>query len=317
MSPAPTTSPHAEDHTELARAVAELRQLKFSTPPKGKRAKAEIDAMLRGAAGPLVDATFVYKTWKGRENEDVSRDQFPSIKPPWGDAFIGYVNNERIPYVAWVKFVEADERTGPFLADDGRPIEYRNADGTVVVEGHWAAVILLFVDARRFWPNSGTGMVGPVAIVKLLIAEDGALIWNRRFPINEADDCKFATWPLITVLGTLSLLNSTNCSLVEAPLPRSLRRAEQRYGVRSHVIQVTTKNRSTRSGRAGEPSTITYPLTSVRGHHAHYGDCCPRYHEPKGLLFGKLTGRVWVPQYARGDESVGHVDQTFMMGASA
>lgn len=119
---------------------------------------------------------------------------------------------------------------------------------------------------------------------------------------------------MITVLATFSLLNSTNCSIVESPLSRPLRRAEQRYGVRSHVIQVTTSNRARRGdSRAGEPSTITYPLSSVRGHHAHYGDCCPRFHEPKGLLFGKLTGRVWVPQYARGDESVGRVEQTFIV----
>ncbi len=95
-------------------------------------------------------------------------------------------------------------------------------------------------------------------------------------------------------------------------MDRPLRRTEQRYGVRSHVLQVTTTSKR-RAGGGSAGGSVSYPLGSVAGHHAHYGDCCPGMHPPNGLLFGKITGRIWVPQFSRGTADVGSVQQTFII----
>lgn len=57
------------------------------------------------------------------------------------------------------------------------------------------------------------------------------------------------------------------------------------------------------------------PARSRRRPVHHYGDCCPGRHEPRGLLFGERTGRVWVPQHARGDAEMGTTRQTFHLHA--
>ncbi len=302
MATSPT--PDTEDHTELARTVAELQQLRYQTIPNSHVPRSEWDAAFKDMGGPLIDATFVYRTWvdKVGEQRTVTMDEFPSVKPPWSKSFVGYMNGKGVPYINYVWAIEPTEETGPPLHNDGTPME----------SCAWVFHIYTFAG---LW-GTPLKVVGPLFVTRTYVADDGGILHVSSWPLARGYDNVVAAdiekWPTITVHATFSLLNSTNCSIAESPLPRPLRRTEQRYGVRSHVIQVTTKNRSARSSRAGEPSSITYPLTSVRGHHAHYGDCCPRYHEPKGLLFGKLTGRVWVPQYARGDESVGRVEQTFV-----
>lgn len=48
-------------------------------------------------------------------------------------------------------------------------------------------------------------------------------------------------------------------------------------------------------------------LHIVDGHFAHYGNCCPGSHEPKGRLFGRLEGVYWVESHARGNPERGSV----------
>lgn len=74
------------------------------------------------------------------------------------------------------------------------------------------------------------------------------------------------------------------------------------------------------SGQLARPDYLTRDLVewstrlhSVRGHVAHYGDCCPGRHEPGGLLSGRTTGRVWVPQHARGVAALGQTHQTYVI----
>jgi hypothetical protein len=51
------------------------------------------------------------------------------------------------------------------------------------------------------------------------------------------------------------------------------------------------------------------PLHSVRGHFAEYGT------NGRGKLFGKYSGRYWIPAHARGSSEHGEVEQSYVMEA--
>lgn len=104
-----------------------------------------------------------------------------------------------------------------------------------------------------------------------------------------------------TVTHALEFLNCRNVEIVEPKRSRAERRRIERTGKKVSVINVFGAGKSYRSKGSSEPSDEGVPLTSVRGHFAEYG---PKY--GKGKLFGKIEGRFWIPQHARGtgDEPV-------------
>jgi hypothetical protein len=71
------------------------------------------------------------------------------------------------------------------------------------------------------------------------------------------------------------------------------------------TLVVKRMGQRTRS-EAGEP-TGTRPRSQVRGSTAHYGNCCPGAHEPRGKLFGRLEGRVWRNPHWAGNADNGTV----------
>jgi hypothetical protein len=110
------------------------------------------------------------------------------------------------------------------------------------------------------------------------------------------------------VCRTLDFCNSTNI----APAVPSRSRAEHRRierllgGETIKTLHIWRKGRTTLTPR-GEPLNGGVPLSEVRGHWAHYGDCCPGRHDPRGLLFGKYTGRVRKEIHTRGSSDHGKV----------
>lgn len=120
-------------------------------------------------------------------------------------------------------------------------------------------------------------------------------------------------------LYALSLLNCRN--VVEerhAPPPKLAKARMRRKGrglvtYRTLAVEVPGK-RGVPPQRiaigAGDGATAAH---LVRGHPAHYGDCCPGAHEPAGLLFGRLTGVFYVPDHARGHEENGVVVKDYRL----
>jgi hypothetical protein len=64
-------------------------------------------------------------------------------------------------------------------------------------------------------------------------------------------------------------------------------------GVQVQTIVVRPVGSRARSAATGAGDGAA-PLSTVRGHFSHYG---PKY--GKGLLFGKIAGRFWIPMQAR------------------
>jgi hypothetical protein len=112
----------------------------------------------------------------------------------------------------------------------------------------------------------------------------------------------------LVVLGDLNFLSCRNVDVAEPVRPRPERRRIARTGTRIHEIIVRPAGSSTRSrGNTGIPVGAV-PLTSVRGHFAHYG---PDY--GKGLLFGRHAGRFWIPAHIRGTAEVGEDIHTYRL----
>jgi hypothetical protein len=82
----------------------------------------------------------------------------------------------------------------------------------------------------------------------------------------------------------------------------------QRSGVEVSEIHVRPISKSYRSTNRGPAMSPGVPLSTVRGHHAHYG---PKY--GRALLFGKYEGRFWIPQHARGSEILGSHEQEYVV----
>jgi hypothetical protein len=115
--------------------------------------------------------------------------------------------------------------------------------------------------------------------------------------------------PSLVLLGAVNLLACTNITAEVPSRPRAESRRLARIGV---TVKVLTIHPSGRRSGPSRPRQLSegVRLTSVRGHIAHYGACCPT-HEPRGLLFGKRTGRVYVPQHGRGSAELGEIRKTY------
>lgn len=147
-------------------------------------------------------------------------------------------------------------------------------------------------------PGGASGLPGTDPRTVLADSEDVLAPLGENIP---------AEWDmaLLVHLGALDFMACRNVELVPAIEPggRAGARRLARTGVEVRTLQVRPVGRSSRHLK-GEPQGVT-PLTSVVGHFAHYGDCCPALHPARGLLFGKIEGRFWIPQHARGAREQG------------
>jgi hypothetical protein len=105
---------------------------------------------------------------------------------------------------------------------------------------------------------------------------------------------------------TLNMLNCVNVTVAypTRSMPRPQRRRFERIGVRFSEIHVRPTSKSYK-GNGEALADIEMPLHGVRGHYANYGV------DGRGLLFGKLAGRYWIPPHVRGSREVGTVEQTY------
>lgn len=189
-------------------------------------------------------------------------------------------------------------------------VAWESADDAV---GRWTAVISHYtvVDAEPAIPKVLNGRL------VLAIEDDGRVShWSDVDPnggpltINDQGRAEMDR-RLFAPVFALNLLNCRNVVVVsDPPRPRGTARRIARTGVTVSEIHITPTG-TTRIGR-GDVRTIpadSVPLHSVRGHAAEYGV------NGKGLLFGRIAGRFWIPQHVRGRVDNGTVDQSYVVEA--
>jgi hypothetical protein len=124
--------------------------------------------------------------------------------------------------------------------------------------------------------------------------------------------------PFSVFLHTLNFMQCANIRTVYVQPPEKLARKHRKRGhvkqglVGYHVLRISPSGpaQQSRSNGNGEASGLV-AFHPVRGEFHHYGDCCPGLHPPKGLLFGRHTGRFWVPAHVRGNPERGVIVRDF------
>lgn len=288
-------------NTELARITADVKAGRVQRVMRNRFVHQQVMGLIDLAGnGPLVDATFIYDTYLARDAVAIYEDH-PDIRPPWSTAWVGYQNEHGNSLVSLV--VATDWEDG---------FEWESEHDNSFDGARWRYHVWTFIGGHGS-DGSRLATSGPVTMTRVAVHEDGHPLeigWVDLLGNGRAEEWDWSRW---TMLGVYTLLNCRNVEIVESALPRALRRREERYGVRSHTVVISLSGQQSSSTSQPDGGAALIPLSTVRGHPAHYGNCCPSLHEPKGLLFGKLEGKIWVPQYARGSEEVGVVDQSFVL----
>lgn len=287
--------------TAIARVVSDLRRGRYETLLTAGLA-AQAHEYLRG---PVVDSTGIYRSLVDRVSGGVAvYEDHPCISPPWETATICYAN-EHGNVVAMVTSAADARVDGPFgpgeLVDfdgDYQPRYWKTAEPLDWDRVRWVLHTWVYIGGRSDTLPGPLPTRGPVHAWQFAIAENGEpldLHWIHLVPAYPLEHWDMAH---LVLLGTLNFANCRNIEIVEPKRERHEQRRLDRAGVRVSTIQIRPFGRTSR-GAKGEPLGLT-PLTSVRGHFACYG---PDY--GRGLLFGKLAGRYWISQHARGNAEEG------------
>lgn len=244
------------------------------------------------AAGmPVIDATAIYHSLLAKEAVMLYEDH-PSITPPWPAFHLAYVNE--FGNVIVIVCAAIDDET-PW--ETAEPVDWATV--------RWALTSLVFCGGYSKSVPGPIPTTGPVFCWQYAIGAQGEpldLHWRQT---HESQTGEMWTNSQLVTLQALNFLNCRNVQIVEPHRPRAERRRIARTGVTVSEINVFPIGRSARSAKL-EP--VGVPLTSVRGHFAHYG---PQY--DRALLFGKYAGRYWIPQHARGTAELGEVEHSYTL----
>lgn len=320
----------------------------FAPPPWAdyRHAPAVLPELVRQArqAVPVVvtNATDYFYAGTDQEDWDV-REDFPCVAPPWPTFWLEY---ERPPRIVsrvhgvvvpdarqtasryGVLFTSVDREAllayhGP---RDGQP-GYRERRLAWLQEHRvaWGVEANLWV-AYPAVPAP----VGPLVTWLLHVDEDGRALGDPHAGTQRYEGLPDHEWPaeelrdmvtglsgvLHACLFALSLLHCKNVAQEEtAPaVSRPVRRAwERQHGApptRYRVLRIDPLREALRReagyGGPGGP-TLARALHVVRGHFAVYSEAAP--------LFGRVAGRFWRPQHARGTASAGRVDKSYAVDA--
>lgn len=273
----------------IAKVVADIRSGRVLVPKGGPNPEGIGDF-----EWPVVDATSIYHSIVAKDEPVWIYEDHPCIAPPWDAAAICYVNEHGNVIVILYAAPTADHIR---WESDANEVDWDRV--------RWKLHAYVYVGGRSS-VRGPTPTTGPVHLWQFAIYENGEpadLHW-----VQLLDSYPMEYWDMaqLVLLGALNFLNCRNVELVEPYRPRPEKRRIARTGVTVSTISVFPISRSTRS--RGENASSGVPLTSVRGHFASYG---PEY--DRGLLFGKIAGRFWIPSYARGQAEHGKSEHDYLL----
>jgi hypothetical protein len=105
----------------------------------------------------------------------------------------------------------------------------------------------------------------------------------------------------------LTFLSCKNCKLIP-PYPTKKRRVKRKEKgeTKYYTLKVIAMGETKRSDSRGGKTRIKQSAHIVAGHFREYG---PEYGKKK--MFGKISGRFWIPAHMSGSEKVGQVHKTY------
>lgn len=298
----------------IARVVADLRATRIRCR-MDNRGLARI-ALVGIEDTEVIDATALYTDLVDKDQPVYLYEDHPNIAPPFRFAAVCYTNEHgNVVAMTWQA---CDHRDGP---DDGTLSETAAAFarmGLADGAGRWEPAQAVDWDRVRWtidtfvWiggRSTAAGpfpTTGPLHCYRFAVYDDGTpadLHWIhlvREYPQERWDMAH------LVLLGALNLLGCSNVVTVEPTRTRAEARRVARTGVRVTEIAVRPLRRHYECLSPGPGGTV--PLHTVRGHFAEYG---PAY--GKGLLFGRIAGRFFIPAHARGSTDAGLVEHSYRL----
>jgi hypothetical protein len=252
---------------------------------------------------PVVDATAIYASLMDRAvTVGVNMyEDFPSTVSPWEEALVAYVNSHGSVMVLQVHQESWDES---LRWETDNPVDWDRV--------RWLVESSLWVGGK-----DGTGKAvatqGPVRLLRHAVYGDGSPADMHWVSLTGGGDNP-SVWEMPTVVLNASL-NFLACKNVEVaepkrPFPVRQRLRKTRVQVQTIVVRPPGKRHLSAKG-VRVVDALDTPLTSVRGHFAQYGI------GGRGLLFGKLAGKFWIPAHVRGQGDSEVKDYVLKPGAVA
>lgn len=293
----------------IAPVISDLRdgRIKLIRDPEHPRSDAPDHLAARISNPTVVDVSAIYWDLMDRPRQVGLYEDHQTIVSPWGETAYAYRNRHGNVVVMHCLQETWAEYRGPTW-QPAEPIDWNREVG-------WVQEVSVWLGGTSYAREGGaTPTSGPAFAWVHALGHHGEpldLRWINLLPSY----FKLEEWSIgqLVLLGSLNFLNCRNVELVEPHRPRSERRRIARTGVTISEIAVRPTGSTTRARVVGTSEGSATPLTSVRGHFSHYGDCCPGQHEPRGKLFGRLEGRYWIPQHARGDREHGERESRYRL----
>lgn len=287
----------------LAAVAADLREGRFLDIYNVGSYASEV-ADLAGAV--IVDVTDLFNTTLESEGTKLYEQR---LAPPWSNALLMYENtfgNVVAVHVVAYDAATYDARWQPQDLSDTPPGADHVIDWEVT---RWVLSVSVWLGGK-----DGNGVAirtsGPHLLWGVAVDGDGVAqdinwidVTRGRADVRSWDNA-LSTW--------LRAYNFLACRNVTVGVP-SRERAERRRieragrGAVIHELAVLPTGKSMARASNARKLEVETAAHSVRGHFAEYGA------NGKGLLFGKLAGRFFIPQHARGSADVGEVTQHFTL----
>jgi hypothetical protein len=311
----------------IAKVVADLRKRRvvdrFDVEPPEQMWKSIEQSV-------VVDATMIYHDLLKKVGVRPYEDH--RVCPVWPNALIGYHNEHGNAIVMhtvamdrseyddtewerqvglWSDIVKSSLTRNPWESNQDHSIDWDRV--------RWVYNITVFVGGRSAQVGGPMPTTGPCHMFRLAVYPDGEIADIRWIALDaESATGEFLEtnptgerWDManLITLGALNLGNCVNVVLREPTRPRAQQRRIHRLGVEVSEIHVRPISSSYRGKGGGGVAFGSVPLHSVRGHFAEYGT------NGRGKLFGKYSGRYWIPAHARGSSEHGEVEQSYVMEA--
>ncbi len=166
---------------------------------------------------------------------------------------------------------------------------------------NWGRVLTGPMQHTYCWLNENGSMIEYLAKIEGVPGHPGPTE-------GETKGFEHFTYP---TLMALDMIHTRNVRVVDVQLPPKLAKANlRRRGLGSVRWKTITILPYTQRPVADAPDVVhglgARPYQIMPGHYAHYGIVGPGGWL-RGKLFGKISGRFWVPEHAVGDESQGIV----------
>ena len=250
---------------------------------------------------PVIDATKIFCNFNDsyvglRPYED------HVLCPPWDVALIGYANSHgNVHVILTITVLHEDRITAIWESTEDHVIDWGRVK--------WITTALVFLGGRGDHDTEPIRTGGPAHAWTLAIDADGTcqdLRWVHMLPQHSK-----SLWDgaMLTMLQTINFMNCVNVEIAEPHRPRHEQKRIQRLigGDSVNEIVVRPISKSRQQGETYFPGDFATPLHTVRGHFARYG---PEH--GRKLLFGKYSGRFWIPSHAWGTEAAGTREHLYL-----